>query len=78
MQVNAKRERGCLDTIQTFFFLGLFLAIGIITGISSFDFFRDGSIMYGLGLGVLCLFSIGFVWLSFNELFGKNEGKGKG
>ncbi|UAL47614.1 hypothetical protein K7887_01065 [Sutcliffiella horikoshii] len=62
-----------LDTIQTFFFMILFLAITIITGISSFEFFRDGSILYGLALGVLCLFSVGFVWLSITSLLSNKD-----
>ncbi|WP_226683439.1 hypothetical protein [Sutcliffiella horikoshii] len=62
-----------LSTIQTFFFMILFLAITIITGISSFDFFKDGSILYGLALGVLCLFSVGFVWLSISSLLSKKD-----
>lgn len=73
MEQKTNNKRGCLDTIQTFFVMILFIATGIITGISSFDFFKDGSILYGLALGVLCLFSVGFVWVSASSLLSNED-----
>lgn len=77
MQEKQTEEKGCLEGcmgfIQTIILLIVFLGVGIITGISSFDLFKDGSFLYGIGLGFLCLFSFGLVWLSVSELTGKDK-----
>ncbi|TYS63501.1 hypothetical protein FZC76_19990 [Sutcliffiella horikoshii] len=74
-EVKQREKRGCLESIlggtSTLFTIVAFLAVGVITGISSIEFFLEGSFIYGLRFGVLCLFSAGMIWVSYLDLIGK-------
>ncbi|WP_152442908.1 hypothetical protein [Bacillus sp. THAF10] len=73
-EVKQREKRGCLEIIlsstSNLFIIIVFLAVGVITGISSIEFFSKANFLYGLGLGVLCLFSGGIIWVSCRELIG--------